>query len=118
MMQPAARSSSVASGDWPNSPGKERDAESGLDYFGARYYDPSSGRFLSEDPLQLNAGMNFYEYSYNNPPNFNDPSGLQPAPAWVPPPPQLTVITGGGGRVAHTTRFSLCGAVRVAAVAY
>ena len=72
-------------------------------YYRARYYDPSVGRFLSEDPLQFNAGMNFYEYSYNNPPNFNDPSGLQAAPAYVPPPPGLTVITGGGGAAAGGT---------------
>jgi RHS repeat-associated protein len=31
--------------------GKERDAESGLDYFGARYYSSSMGRFSSPDPL-------------------------------------------------------------------
>src|SRR5271155_3507864 len=31
------------------SPGKERDAESGLDYFGARYYGSSMGRFMSPD---------------------------------------------------------------------
>jgi RHS repeat-associated protein len=31
--------------------GKERDAESGLDYFGARYYGSSMGRFMSPDPI-------------------------------------------------------------------
>ena len=35
--------------------GKERDAESGLDYFGARYYGPSLGRFTTPDSL-LNSG--------------------------------------------------------------
>jgi RHS repeat-associated protein len=33
--------------------GKERDAESGLDYFGARYYSSSMGRFASPDPTGL-----------------------------------------------------------------
>ncbi len=33
--------------------GKERDAESGLDYFGARYYASSMGRFMSPDPSGL-----------------------------------------------------------------
>ncbi len=31
--------------------GKERDAESGLDYFGARYYGSNMGRFMSPDPI-------------------------------------------------------------------
>ena len=33
--------------------GKERDAESGNDYFGTRYYASSMGRFLSPDPSRL-----------------------------------------------------------------
>ncbi len=37
----------------PRYTGKERDAESGLDYFGARYYGSSMGRFLSPDPSGL-----------------------------------------------------------------
>jgi RHS repeat-associated protein len=78
--------------------GREFDTETGLMYYRARYYDAKDGRFLSEDLLQFNAGINFYEYSYNNPVNFKDPSGLQPAPAYIPPPPAggLTLIQGGG----------------------
>ncbi len=45
-------------------------------YYRARYYDPEVGRFLTEDPLQFNAGVNFYAYVNNNPINANDPSGL------------------------------------------
>jgi len=57
--------------------GRERDAESGLYYYRARYYDPQTGRFLSEDPLGLGAGdQNFYRYVFNNPVNLIDPSGL------------------------------------------
>jgi RHS repeat-associated protein len=33
--------------------GKERDAESGLDYFGARYFVAAQGRFTSTDPLNI-----------------------------------------------------------------
>ena len=80
--------------------GREFDSETGLYFNRARYFDLASGRWLSEDPAQFDAGMNFYEYSYNNPPNFNDPSGLQAAPTYVPPPPGFTVITGGGGAAA------------------
>ena len=45
-------------------------------YYRARYYDPSTGRFLSEDPLQFAGGTNFYRFVLNNPINFVDPSGL------------------------------------------
>jgi RHS repeat-associated protein len=62
--------------------GKERDAESGNDYFGARYYGSSMGRFLSPDPL-LNSGRpdnpqtwNRYTYALNNPLIVTDPTGL------------------------------------------
>ncbi len=82
--------------------GRDYDSETGLRYYRARYYDPVVGRFLNEDPLQFNAGNNFFEYSYNNPVNFRDPSGLQPAPSFVPAPPAavppaLVVIPGGAG---------------------
>jgi RHS repeat-associated protein len=62
--------------------GKERDAESGNDYFGARYYNSSVGRFLSPDPF-LNSGhpedpqsWNRYSYVRNNPLGRTDPTGL------------------------------------------
>ena len=62
--------------------GKERDGESGLDYFGARYYGSSMGRFMSPDPL-LNSGRpdnpqtwNRYSYVLNNPLKMVDPTGL------------------------------------------
>ena len=62
--------------------GKERDAESGLDNFGARYNSSNLGRFMSPDPL-LNSGhpanpqtWNRYTYTLNNPLNFLDPTGL------------------------------------------
>ncbi len=57
--------------------GREQDADTGLYYYRARYYDPQDGRFLSEDPLGFAAGdVNFYVYVGNNPVNANDPSGL------------------------------------------
>ncbi len=56
--------------------GRDFDAETGLYYYRARYYDPEIGRFLSEDPLGLNGGdVNLYAYVGNNPLRFNDPSG-------------------------------------------
>ncbi|MBL1259190.1 MAG: RHS repeat-associated core domain-containing protein [Thiotrichaceae bacterium] len=56
--------------------GREQDNESGLYYYRARYYDPEVGRFISEDPLGFEAGINFYSYVGNNPLRFNDPMGL------------------------------------------
>jgi RHS repeat-associated protein len=62
--------------------GKERDAETGLDYFGARYYKANVGRFTTTDPayiLQENLfdpqRWNKYSYARNNPLRFNDPDG-------------------------------------------
>ncbi len=61
---------------------KERDVETSLDYFGARYFQASWGRFTSADPLQTlsdNLGdpqrWNRYAHSRNNPLRFTDPDG-------------------------------------------
>jgi RHS repeat-associated protein len=60
--------------------GKERDTESGLDNFEARYDSSSTGRFLSPDPLGghfMNPqSLNRYAYVHNNPLNLIDPNGL------------------------------------------
>lgn len=77
--------------------GREFDAESGLYYLRARYYDPAVGRFIGADPLDL-AGMilgaqdggenggrgspqhlNAYSYAANNPLGVRDPMGLKPS---------------------------------------
>jgi len=55
---------------------REFDSETGLYYYRARYYDPTAGRFLSEDPLRFQAGANFYPYALNGPTNLGDPTGL------------------------------------------
>jgi RHS repeat-associated protein len=55
--------------------GREYDPNTGLYYYRARYYDPTIGRFISEDPLGFVEGVNFYAYVNNNPINLNDPTG-------------------------------------------
>jgi len=57
---------------------RESDSETGLYYYRARYYDPSSGRFLNEDPIRFRGGMNFYRSVSNNPAFSKDPYGLTP----------------------------------------
>ncbi|MDB4884649.1 MAG: repeat protein [Gemmatimonadetes bacterium] len=57
--------------------GRELDPETQLYYNRARYYDPSVGRFISEDPIGLAGGVNPYVYTGNNPVDFTDPSGLE-----------------------------------------
>lgn len=45
-------------------------------YYRARYYDSNSGRFLSEDPIRFEGGINPYRYGANSPTSFIDPLGL------------------------------------------
>ncbi len=74
--------------------GKERDQESWLDYFGARYYGSALGRFTSPDPSGLDfadltnpQSLNLYAYVMNSPLSSVDPNGLSDEPC------------GGGGNV-------------------
>jgi RHS repeat-associated protein len=55
--------------------GREWDAETDLYYYRARYYDAKSGRFISEDPLGLEGGVNPYWYADAQPNNLVDPHG-------------------------------------------
>jgi RHS repeat-associated protein len=57
---------------------REWDATAGLYQVRARWYDPQTGRFVSEDPIGLAGGINPYAYAANSPVNFTDPSGLCP----------------------------------------
>jgi len=70
---------------------REFDSETGLYYYRARYYDPVTGRFLSEDPLTFDGdSIDFYEYSTNNPGTVNDPFGTQASKPTPPPNPSCT----------------------------
>jgi len=57
--------------------GREFDTETGLYYSRARYYDPNSSRFLSEDPIGFDGALNSYAYVDNDPEDYDDPFGLQ-----------------------------------------
>ncbi|HVB21445.1 MAG TPA: RHS repeat-associated core domain-containing protein [Ktedonobacteraceae bacterium] len=87
--------------------GQYHDALTGFDYYGARYYDPVAGVFLSADILQGNlAGADPYTYVGGNPETFTDPTGNMYAPhsgegggGSSPPPshPNSNTNPGGGG---------------------
>jgi RHS repeat-associated protein len=47
----------------------------GLYYMRARWYDPELGRFLSEDPVGIQGGLNLYAFGGNDPINATDPTG-------------------------------------------
>jgi RHS repeat-associated protein len=59
--------------------GKELDPETGLYYYGGRYYDPEISRFVSPDPFVAEVydpqNLNRYSYVLNDPVNYIDPSG-------------------------------------------
>lgn len=68
--------------------GKEADASTGLQYFGARYYDPAVGRFMGVDPVTFQEGnlhsFNRYAYGNNNPVAYLDPDGNLPILLLIP----------------------------------
>jgi len=89
---------------------KERDNETGLDYFGARYFASAQGRFTSPDPMMASGrasnpqSWNRYSYVLNRPLSLIDPSGMVDEDPndpnkkkQVPPKPKVTVIVIGGG---------------------
>jgi RHS repeat-associated protein len=56
---------------------REFDTETGLYFNRARYLDPASGRWLTEDPIRFLGGHDFYAYVLNNPLKYRDPLGKQ-----------------------------------------
>lgn len=82
--------------------GKERDAESGLDYFGARYYDRSQYRFISVDPtgflIRSNDSqlMNSYSFTKGNPLSYLEADGRFPV--------SITII-----RTGYTSGWGIAG---------
>ncbi len=67
---------------------KRTDPETGLVYFGRRYYLPSAGRFLTPDPAGLTDGLNTYAYLHHSPLTSHDLYGL-----FSDMPPSITLFT-------------------------
>ncbi|MEG8281212.1 RHS repeat-associated core domain-containing protein [Streptomyces sp. AHA2] len=57
--------------------GREDDG-TGLLYYRNRYYDPQTGRFISQDPIGHAGGTNLYQYALSSPTTYTDPSGNNP----------------------------------------
>ena len=61
--------------------GKDRDPATGLYYFNARWYDASTGRFTTKDPIR--DAWNWYQFAWANPLRYVDPSGLIATEDWL-----------------------------------
>ena len=73
----------ITYGDAPNPfgySGEYHDSETGLIYLRNRYYDSTTGRFITEDPAK--DGVNWYSYCAGDPVNFVDPNGYLRGPGY------------------------------------
>lgn len=102
--------------------GKERDTESGNDYFGARYYSSTVGRFMSPDwslkaepvpyaKLELPQTLNLYAYVGNNPLTHTDVDGHQSSSQDCANDPQCAGVP---GAISSATKSAVAGAENAA----
>ncbi|WP_255424449.1 RHS repeat-associated core domain-containing protein [Apibacter sp. HY039] len=76
------------------------DEETGLYYYGARYYNPRESIFLSVDPMaEKYSSVSPYAYTFNNPVKYIDPTGMMPENGAGDPPGNVHFLihTGGAG---------------------
>ncbi len=78
-------------------PGQYYDQETGLHYNYFRYYDPTTGRYVTPDPIGLEGGTNLWPYVANNPGNYIDPSGLWGFGAIVSGSAEGGIVVAGAG---------------------
>jgi RHS repeat-associated protein len=81
---------------------KYHDAETGLLYYGYRFYDPVVGRWINRDPIEENGGVNLYGFVGNEPSRGIDSFGLD---RYVVDPSSGFLQSGDGGEL--TTNFPL-----------
>jgi RHS repeat-associated protein len=75
MLGKTSNATTVASGKV--FPGQYYDQETGLHYNYFRYYDPSTGRYITSDPIGMEGGLNTFLYAVGNPLSNDDPFGLK-----------------------------------------
>ncbi len=75
--------------------GKEFDSQTGWYYYGARYYDPQRSFWLSVDPL-VEITMSPYAYTWNDPVNYTDPTGMMGERIGEPGGPNTNKVYDGG----------------------
>jgi RHS repeat-associated protein len=73
---------------------KDYDRNSGMYYYGFRFYEPNFQRWLNRDPIQERGGINLYQFNRNNPLRFVDPYGLDEFAASI-------ALSRGGGLLAE-----------------
>ena len=95
----------TVSGNSQQYTGRENDG-TGLYYYRARYYNPATGRFMSEDPIGFAGGADTYTYANGNPVLLIDPFGLW---SWGDPLPDglANSVVGFGDGVYRALTFGL-----------
>ena len=92
---------------------KRKDVETGLIYFGHRYYDPEIGRWLTADPAGFADGMNLYVFNHNNPLRYIDKDGCF---AFLIP--MVMIAFGTEVVITTTTVYAIAGTITGAALGY
>jgi len=101
----------TASGETSDNPfqytARENDG-TGLYYYRARYYSPEMQRFISEDPVRMKGGINFFAYVQNNPINMADPHGLWSWPLSKREPKKICFVPPKNGPCDQEGRYQYC----------
>ena len=109
--EPFNDTSSESGDNRPGYTGHTLDTGSGLIYMKGRYYDPSIGRFLSNDPVGTDpsqpASFNRYAYANNNPYVFVDPDGEFPLAVLATPPAQVALAAAGKYTITALTGIAI-----------
>ncbi|MGB5056577.1 MAG: RHS repeat-associated core domain-containing protein [Nitrospirales bacterium] len=80
-------------------PGKYADAETGYSYNYFRDYDPTTGRYIQNDPVDTQDGLNRYAYVGNSPTRFVDRLGLIRTTGELANPKDNTIVCDGNGGI-------------------